>query len=173
MELIDLNDNFITNCPSSANSDSSNSSNNTNNEDDDESHCINKRRRIDINGKYQATNSYAYKTPTKVVTCKKGKRIRALAFNKKNNEIVAIAMNASFHSFNSHRFVQNYAKKLSIQKENVCLAINSDNNIYAIGSASHVQLLIADSGKSLLAPIFIQKDIGTQTFFLFFLILIF
>ncbi len=40
------------------------------------------------------------------------------------------------------------------------MTINSDNNIYAIGSASHVQLLIADNGKSLLPPIFIKKDIG-------------
>jgi WD repeat-containing protein 40A len=105
----DLNENFITNCSSSSNSDTNSSNTNIDNDDfdnEDESYLTNKRRRIDINGKYQATNKYNYKTPTKVVTCKKGKRIRALTFNKKNNEIAAIAMNASFHSFNSHRFVQ-------------------------------------------------------------------
>ncbi len=58
------------------------------------------------------------------------------------------------------KIIQNYAKKLSLQKENVCLTVNSDNNIYAIGSASHVQLLIADNARALLPPIFIKKDIG-------------
>ena len=75
-------------------------------EDSDASYFLNKRRRIDTNGKFKATNSYSFKTATKVITCKKGKRIRALTFNKKNNEIAAIAMNASFHTFNTHRFVQ-------------------------------------------------------------------
>lgn len=67
---------------------------------------LNKRRRLNIDGKFKVTNSYKFKKATKVLTCKQGKRIRALAFNKKNNEIAAIAMNATFHIFNAHRFEQ-------------------------------------------------------------------
>ncbi len=52
------------------------------------------------------------------------------------------------------------SRRLSINKENVCMAINTDNTVYAIGSASYVQLLHADTAKSLVPPIFIKKDIG-------------
>ncbi len=45
-------------------------------------------------------------------------------------------------------------------KENVCLTINEDFTIYAIGSASHVQLLDAHNARPLTDPIFVKKDIG-------------
>ena len=48
-------------------------------------------------------------------------------------------------------------------KENVCLAINDDYTIYAIGSASHVQLLDANNARPLTNPIFIKKDIGVRS----------
>lgn len=58
-----------------------------------------------------------------------------------------------------------YTKKLSPLKENVCLAINNDYTVYAIGSASHVQLLDANNARPLVQPVFIKKDIGI--FFVF------
>jgi hypothetical protein len=45
-------------------------------------------------------------------------------------------------------------------KENVCLTINENFTHYAIGSASHVQLLDAHNAKPLIDPIFIKKDVG-------------
>lgn len=80
--------------------------NNSNNEEEEDSYSMIKRRRIDLDGKYDEANSYKFKKPTNVITCIKGKRIRALTYNKKSNEIAAVTMNASFHSFNSDRFEQ-------------------------------------------------------------------
>ena len=58
-----------------------------------------------------------------------------------------------------------YTKKLpSNLKENVCLAINGDCSIYAIGSASHIQLLDASNARELINPVFIKKDIGEDMF---------
>jgi hypothetical protein len=105
-------------------------------------------------------NQYGFMVPTKVIKCKQSKRIRALAYNPKRNEIAAISMNAAFHYFDVTRFEQKYTKRLSPLKENVCLSIDNDYSIYAIGSASHVQLLDANNARQLTAPIFIKKDIG-------------
>jgi hypothetical protein len=157
-------------------------------EDDDSSRrydrSIVKRRRIDSCGEYEdTTNEYRFKKATKKIKCDNGKRVRALAYNSKKGEIAAITMNARFHLFNTKRFEQVHhlflikltqmttssrfirppqttSKRLSASKENVCLTINEDNTVYAIGSASYVQLLNADTVKPLLSPILIRKDIG-------------
>jgi hypothetical protein len=95
-----------------------------------------KRRRLNMNGSFKAScpsnlnksklknkrsfNSFAssslsssstkttmkYMQPLKVIKCKQSKRIRALAFNPKRNEIAAISMNAAFHYFDIRRFEQ-------------------------------------------------------------------
>jgi hypothetical protein len=49
---------------------------------------------------------YKYRTPTKLIKCKNSKRIRALAFNPRRNEIAAISMNSAFHYFDVTRFEQ-------------------------------------------------------------------
>lgn len=136
-------------------------------DDDDENYesenfCI-KRRRLNSIGKYKALSGIKYTKPIKAIKCKQSKRIRALAFNAKRNEIAAISMNAAFHYFDIKRFEQKYTKKLSPLKENVCLAINNDYTIYAIGSASHVQLLDANNARQLVQPVFIKKDIGVRS----------
>jgi hypothetical protein len=67
----------------------------------------NKRQRIDSTGKFKDTSSqYKFKKPTKTIKCDKGKRVRAIAYNQRKGEIAAIAMNATFHLFNSRRFEQ-------------------------------------------------------------------
>lgn len=45
-------------------------------------------------------------------------------------------------------------------KENVCLSLDSDYSTYAIGSASHVQLLDANNAMPIVEPVFVKKDIG-------------
>jgi hypothetical protein len=123
----------------------------------------NKRRRLNSSGGFQQSRGIKYIQPTKVIKCKQSKRIRALAFNPKRNEIAAISMNAAFHYFDVNRFEQKYTKKLSPLKENVCLTINNDYSLYAIGSASHVQLLDANTARPSTHPIFIKKDIGVRS----------
>jgi hypothetical protein len=51
-------------------------------------------------------NDIKYMNPSKVTKCKDSKRIRALAFNPKRNEIAAISMNSAFHFFDVNRFEQ-------------------------------------------------------------------
>lgn len=66
-----------------------------------------KRRRLSLLGNYKhSMPRMKYKTPTKVIKCKQSKRIRALAFNPKRNEIAAISMNSAFHYFDINRFEQ-------------------------------------------------------------------
>ncbi|RNA40947.1 DDB1- and CUL4-associated factor 12 [Brachionus plicatilis] len=123
-----------------------------------------KRKRVSLLGNLRHSQQrMRYETPTKVIKCKQSKRIRALAFNPKRNEIAAISMNSAFHYFDINRFEQKYTKKLSPLKENVCLTINSDYSIYAVGSASHVQLLDANNARAITYPIFIKKDIGVRS----------
>lgn len=130
--------------------------------DDDDNEIGLKRRRLNSIGKYKISSGFKYQKPIKVIKCKQSKRIRALAFNLKRNEIAAISMNSAFHYFDIKRFEQKYTKKLSPLKENVCLTINSDYSIYAIGSASHVQLLDANTARALVQPVFIKRDIGNS-----------
>ena len=147
----------------------SNNNNGDNSEEEDESDHNNssfKRRRLNSMGKFKRASKGSdlkYIVPTKVIKCKQSKRIRALAFNPKRNEIAAISMNSAFHYFDIRRFEQKYTKKLSPLKENVCLTLNDDYSIYAIGSASHVQLLDANNAKPLTEPIFVKKDIGIRS----------
>ena len=60
-------------------------------------------------------------------------------------------------------FNKKYTKRLSPLKENVCLTINADYSIYAVGSASHVQLLDANNAKQVCEPVFVKKDIGIRS----------
>ncbi len=87
---------------------SNNFSENANNSDTDvyDSTPL-KRRRLNRFGSYKyGSNGVKYKTPNKIIKCKQSKRIRALAYNPKRNEIAAISMNAAFHYFDVKRFEQ-------------------------------------------------------------------
>ena len=75
-------------------------------DEDDSSSNRFKRRRLNSKGKYCKNKGFQFSKPTKVIKCKQSKRIRAMAFNPKRNEIAAISMNAAFHYFDIHRFEQ-------------------------------------------------------------------
>lgn len=78
-------------------------------EDDDHNNGdnFNKRRRLNSRGKFaKPISQVQFNKPTKVIKCKQSKRIRAMAFNPKRNEIAAISMNAAFHYFDIQRFEQ-------------------------------------------------------------------
>ena len=78
----------------------------------------NKRRRLNSLGGFQNANGVKYMMPSKVIRCKQSKRIRALAYNPKRNEIAAISMNAAFHYFDVNRFEQVSNKKKNT-KQNI------------------------------------------------------
>ncbi len=66
-----------------------------------------KRRRLNSKGKFAKPGTqFKFSKPTKVIKCRQSKRIRAMAFNPKRNEIAAISMNAAFHYFDIQRFEQ-------------------------------------------------------------------
>jgi hypothetical protein len=74
--------------------------------EDEEIFEYNKRRRLNSLGGFQASQGVRYMKPFKVIKCKQSKRIRALAYNPRRNEIAAISMNAAFHYFDVNRFEQ-------------------------------------------------------------------
>jgi len=74
--------------------------------EDEEIFEYNKRRRLNSLGGFQASQGIKYMTPFKTIKCKQSKRIRALAYNPRRNEIAAISMNAAFHYFDVSRFEQ-------------------------------------------------------------------
>ena len=74
--------------------------------EDEDNFEYNKRRRLNSLGGFQSSKGVKYIMPSKVIKCKQSKRIRALAYNPKRNEIAAISMNAAFHYFDVNRFEQ-------------------------------------------------------------------
>jgi hypothetical protein len=74
--------------------------------EDEEIFEYNKRRRLNSLGGFQASQGIKYMMPFKTIKCKQSKRIRALAYNPRRNEIAAISMNAAFHYFDVSRFEQ-------------------------------------------------------------------
>ena len=82
-------------------------------EDDNNFSFSSKRRRLNSRGKFTKppVDRIKYNKPTKVIKCKQSKRIRAMAYNPKRNEIAAISMNAAFHYFDVQRFEQVWQKK--------------------------------------------------------------
>ena len=82
-------------------------------EDDNNFSFSSKRRRLNSRGKFTKppVDRIKYNKPTKVIKCKQSKRIRAMAYNPKRNEIAAISMNAAFHYFDVQRFEQVWKKK--------------------------------------------------------------
>ena len=122
-----------------------------------------KRRRLNCKGKYSkpVKDQIKYNRAVKIIKCKQSRRIRSIALNHKRNEIAAISMNSAIHYFDTYRFEQKYTKQLSpALKENVCLTINDDCSMYAIGSASHVQLLDPTNARQIVSPVYVKKDIG-------------
>ena len=79
-------------------------------EKNDEHNVSMKRRRLSRSGKFKtrqmSTTGMKFILPTKSIRCTHSKRIRALAYNPKRNEIAAISMNSAFHYFDTRRFEQ-------------------------------------------------------------------
>ena len=60
-------------------------------------------------------------------------------------DVAVLSLNAYIHLFDSQTFRQKRTNQLPYCLENVCLSQQSDLNLYAVGSKSHVSLLDAKS----------------------------
>ncbi|XP_064607829.1 DDB1- and CUL4-associated factor 12-like isoform X2 [Liolophura sinensis] len=83
---------------------------------------------------------YIIKRPEVIKTCEKAKKVRALAYNDRRTELGILSLNAYLHLWDVETFSSRDYKRLQQVKENVCLAINKDRSLYAVGSQSHVTL---------------------------------
>ena len=66
-----------------------------------------------------------------------------MCFNQRKTEIAVISCNGFIHCWDANRFRQIMSKKLPHGTENVCLAVDNDSSIYAVGSKQNTDLLDA------------------------------
>ena len=74
-------------------------------------------------------------------SCKSSDRLRALVFNNKSEEAAVLSFDASLHIFDVVTLKQVISQKLEQRMENVCLAVNENCSLYAIGSKTHATLI--------------------------------
>ncbi|KAF2354515.1 WD40-repeat-containing domain [Trinorchestia longiramus] len=79
--------------------------------------------------------------PLRIKKCFGADKVRAIIFNQRNSEIVALSTNAYLHVWSPERFFQKMSRKLPHAMENVCLTQMTDSSLYAVGSKSHFTLL--------------------------------
>lgn len=79
--------------------------------------------------------------PLRVKKCVGADKVRAVVFNQRNSEIVALSTNAYLHVWDPQTFHQKMSRKLPHAMENVCLTQKEDSSLYAVGSKSHFTLL--------------------------------
>lgn len=96
----------------------------------------------EMNSNSLLPNHYHMK-PLLIRECKSAEKIRGLLYNHKFSELIALSLNAHIHIFDSQTLKQKYSSKLPFCLENVCLAQETDRELYAVGSKSHVSLLDA------------------------------
>uniref|UniRef100_T1KRG3 DDB1- and CUL4-associated factor 12 beta-propeller domain-containing protein n=1 Tax=Tetranychus urticae TaxID=32264 RepID=T1KRG3_TETUR len=84
---------------------------------------------------------YGFLDPLVIHRFEKNDKIRALLFDNKRSEIIALSLNANLHRFNVSNFKPSSMLKLHYQNDNVCLAQEPDLNLYAVGSKTHVILV--------------------------------
>ena len=66
---------------------------------------------------------------------------RSMCFNHRRTEIAVISSNGYIHCWDANRFKQIMSKKLPHSTENVCLAVDEDCSMYAVGSKANTDLL--------------------------------
>ena len=64
-----------------------------------------------------------------------------MCFNHRRTEIAVISSNGYIHCWDANRFKQIMSKKLPHSTENVCLAVDDDCSMYAVGSKANTDLL--------------------------------
>lgn len=75
-------------------------------------------------------------------------RVRAMAYNPCLENLATIASNGFIHLWDVNNCTQVASNALPFLKENVCIAHEKSNLLYAVGSLSHVSLLETRSGRA-------------------------
>lgn len=102
---------------------------------------------------------YAVRKPLATQTCQKAEKVRALSINRGRKEMAVLSLNAMLHLWNIETFQQIWSKTLKCSRENVCMAVSEEKNLYAVGSHSYVTLI--DCRKQMTQPIATkQRDRG-------------
>jgi len=87
--------------------------------------------------------SFVYSRPLIKKPCKTADRVRAMCFNSRRSELAVISTNGYIHCWDGLRFKQVMSKRLPHAMENVCLSVDDDSFMYAVGSKAHTDLLDA------------------------------
>ncbi|XP_037082780.1 DDB1- and CUL4-associated factor 12-like [Pollicipes pollicipes] len=97
----------------------------------------------------EAPPSYQHVGPVATKSCKTADKVRSLAFNHRDQSLVALSLNAYVHLFDAVSFKQKLSRKLPHSMDNVCLALGDNCKMYAVGSKSHTTILDPKSLKVL------------------------
>jgi len=78
-------------------------------------------------------------TPLDTLNCDRAEKVRAVSYNKWHKQVATLSLNAFFHliDVNTFRSVGD-PLRLPHPRENVCMSVNEDGSLFAIGSQSHV-----------------------------------
>jgi len=85
--------------------------------------------------------SYVYARALTRKKCKTADKVRSMCFNARLSELAVISTNGFIHCWDGLRFRQRMSKRLPHNKDNVCLTVNDDSQLYAVGSKAHTDLL--------------------------------
>jgi WD repeat-containing protein 40A len=85
--------------------------------------------------------SFVYSRPLIKKPCKTADRVRAMCFNSRRSELAVISTNGYIHCWDGLRFKQVMSKRLPHEKENVCITVDDDIPLYAVGSKTTTDLL--------------------------------
>lgn len=85
--------------------------------------------------------SYGTTVPLESRDCKYAQKVRALAFNDKKRELATLSLNGYIHIWDVERFRQKLSRKLPSCQDNVCMAVQENGALYAIGCKSYTLLL--------------------------------
>lgn len=92
---------------------------------------------------YGTVSNHGYMKCLHSVSCESGQKIRAVVYNNREADIVALTLNAQVHVFDAKSLTKKVTVTLPSHHENVCLAHSEDKKMYSIGSKSNIYLLNA------------------------------
>ncbi|PVD19977.1 hypothetical protein C0Q70_20471 [Pomacea canaliculata] len=88
---------------------------------------------------------YAIKKPIFTKPCEKALKVRALTINHRRSEMAVLSLNAYFHLWDIETFHPLWINRLRCARENVCITVSEERNLYAVGS--HSCFTLVDSRK--------------------------
>ncbi|XP_065672870.1 DDB1- and CUL4-associated factor 12 isoform X4 [Hydra vulgaris] len=96
-----------------------------------------------------AESSISFIKPAKTIERNKTlDKVRAMTYNSFYENLTTITSNGFVHIWDVNNFTQIVCHSLPFSKENVCIAHEKTNLLYAVGSLSHVSLLETRSARA-------------------------